>query len=52
MNKKIEGIVGKINEAVGSMKANSRDASVRDDGIEQERLGKDQRESSATTAER
>lgn len=51
MNKKIEGIVGKINEAVGSMKANAEDASVRDDGIEQEHLGKDQQKSSVKTPE-
>ena len=49
MSNKIEGIVGKINEAVGSMKANAEDASVRDDGIEQERLGKNQQKSSVKT---
>jgi len=42
MNEKIEGIVGKINEAVGSMKANAQDKSVREDGAKQEQLGKDQ----------
>ncbi len=42
MNKKIEGVVGKINEAVGSMKTNADDKSVREDGAKQEQLGKDQ----------
>lgn len=42
MNEKIEGVVGKINEAVGSMKANAEHKSVREDGAEQEQLGKDQ----------
>lgn len=51
MNKKIEGIVGKINEAIGSMKANAQNASVRDDGIKQERLGKDQQKTSSVTTE-
>ena len=51
MNKKIEGVVGKINEAVGSMKANAQDASVRDDGIQQEQLGKNQQKISALTGE-
>lgn len=46
MGKKIEGAVGKINEAIGSMKANADDASVRDDGIKQEQLGKDQQKQS------
>lgn len=42
MNKKIEGVVGRINEAVGSMKANAEHKSVREDGAKQEQLGKDQ----------
>ena len=42
MNRKIETVVGRINEAVGSIKADARDASVRDDGVRQEQLGKDQ----------
>jgi hypothetical protein len=46
MNEKVKGVVGKINEAIGSMKANADDASVRDDGVKQEQLGKDQQKQS------
>ena len=46
MNEKLKGVVGKINEAVGSMKANADDASVQDDGVKQEQLGKDQQKQS------
>jgi hypothetical protein len=49
MNKKIEVAVGKINEAVGSMKANAQDAPVRNDGIQQQQLGKNQHKSSVPT---
>lgn len=44
MNSKIETVIGRINEAVGSVKANARNASVRDDGVRQEQLGKDQQQ--------
>jgi len=42
MSEKIEGVVGKINEAFGSIKRNAQDKSVRDDGVKQEQQGKDQ----------
>ncbi|MBJ6120850.1 hypothetical protein [Sphingomonas mollis] len=42
MTSKIGKIIGKVNEAVGTMKSNADDASVREDGAEQEALGKRQ----------
>ncbi|MBJ6123631.1 hypothetical protein [Sphingomonas mollis] len=42
MTSKIGKIIGKVNEAVGAMKSNADDASVREDGAEQEALGKRQ----------
>jgi len=42
MTSKIGSIVGKVNEAVGAMKANANHTSVREDGVKQEALGKKQ----------